>query len=73
MMSRMLTRAEHARSMLGCSFLFGCSWSAAILTLWWCVFHVDGFVKPDTLDVVRSTPDGQEVYDDVGAEDHVNK
>ncbi len=47
--------------------------SAAILTFWWCVFHVDGFVKPDTLDVVRSTPDGQEVYDDVGAENDLNK
>ncbi|XP_042579093.1 FYN-binding protein 1 isoform X2 [Cyprinus carpio] len=31
-----------------------------------------GFVKPDTLDIVRSTPDGQEVYDDVGADDDVN-
>ncbi|XP_077097965.1 FYN-binding protein 1-like [Siphateles boraxobius] len=34
-----------------------------------------GFVKPDTLDVcgeVRHTPDGQEMYDDVGAGDEVN-
>ncbi|XP_016389702.1 FYN-binding protein [Sinocyclocheilus rhinocerous] len=30
-----------------------------------------GFVKPDTLDVVRSTSDGQAVYDDVGANDDV--
>ncbi|XP_050967143.1 FYN-binding protein 1 isoform X2 [Labeo rohita] len=31
-----------------------------------------GFVKPDTLDVVRNTQDGQEVYDDVGAGDDFN-
>ncbi|XP_026096271.1 FYN-binding protein 1 isoform X1 [Carassius auratus] len=31
-----------------------------------------GFVKPDTLDVMRSTPDGQDVYDDVGADDDLN-
>jgi len=39
-------------------------------------FHIDGFVKPDTLDVrgeVRHTHDGQEVYDDVGAGDELNK
>lgn len=53
-----------------CLFLFGWPRSAAILT--WYVFHLDGFVKPDTLDIVRSTPDGQEVYDDVGADDDVN-
>ncbi|XP_043094296.1 FYN-binding protein 1 isoform X2 [Puntigrus tetrazona] len=31
-----------------------------------------GFVKPDTLDVVRSTTDGQDVYDDVGADEDLN-
>lgn len=39
-------------------------------------FHIDGFVKPDTLDVrgeVRHTQDEQEVYDDVGAAEEVNK
>jgi len=39
-------------------------------------FHIDGFVKPDTLDVrgeVRHTHDGQEVYDDVGAGDELNR
>lgn len=47
-----------------------------LLLLCWCVFHVDGFVKPDTLDVrgeVRHAQDGQEVYDDVGGGDEVNK
>lgn len=46
-----------------------------LLLLCWCV-HVDGFVKPDTLDVrgeVRHAQDGQEVYDDVGGGDEVNK
>lgn len=39
----------------------------------WCVLRVDGFVKPDTLAVVGSTQDEQDVYDDVCADDDVHK